>query len=84
MAGGASKRLRGIANALRDNAELYRVWSRTWAHDVDRDLRAEHRTIMTAALSGDEEAAVAALTQHITRTTASLKAFDRSEESDDV
>ena len=82
MAGGASKRLRGIANALRDNAELYRVWSRTWAHDVDRDLRAEHRTIMTAALSGDEEAAVAALTQHITRTTASLKAFDRSEESD--
>ena len=82
VAGGASTRLRAIANTLRDNAELYRMWSRTWAHDVDRDLLAEHRAIMTAALSGDEEAAVAALSQHIARTTAALKALVTSEESD--
>jgi DNA-binding GntR family transcriptional regulator len=82
VAGGASARLRAIANTLRDNAELYRMWSRTWAHDVDRDLQAEHRGIMTAALSGDEEAAVAALSQHIARTTAALKALVTSGESD--
>jgi DNA-binding GntR family transcriptional regulator len=82
VAGGASTRLRAIANTLRDNAELYRMWSRTWAHDVDRDLQAEHRAIMTAALSGDEEAAVAALSQHIARTTAALKALVTSGESD--
>jgi DNA-binding GntR family transcriptional regulator len=82
VAGGASTRLREIANTLRDNAELYRMWSRTWAHDVDRDLQAEHRGIMTAALSGDEEAAVAALSQHIARTTAALKALVTSGESD--
>jgi DNA-binding GntR family transcriptional regulator len=82
VAGGASTRLRAIANTLRDNAELYRMWSRTWAHDVDRDLQAEHRGIMTAALSGDEEAAVAALSQHIARTTAALKALVTSGESD--
>jgi DNA-binding GntR family transcriptional regulator len=82
VAGGASTRLREMANTLRDNAELYRMWSRTWAHDVDRDLQAEHRAIMTAALSGNEEAAVAALSQHIARTTAALKALVTSGESD--
>ncbi|MGB7866808.1 MAG: GntR family transcriptional regulator [Mycobacterium sp.] len=82
VAGGASMRLREMANTLRDNAELYRMWSRTWAHDVDRDLQAEHRAIMTAALSGNEEAAVAALSQHIARTTAALKALVTSGESD--
>lgn len=82
VAGGASARLRAIANTLRDNAELYRMWSRMWAHDVDRDLQAEHRAIMTAALSGDEEAAVAALSQHIARTTAALKALVTSGESE--
>jgi DNA-binding GntR family transcriptional regulator len=82
VAGGASTRLRAIANTLRDNAELYRMWSRMWAHDVDRDLQAEHRGIMTAALSGDEEAAVAALSQHIARTTAALKALVTSGESE--
>jgi DNA-binding GntR family transcriptional regulator len=82
LAGGTSKRLRTIAGTLRDNAELYRMWSRTWARDVDRDLAAEHRSIMTAAFSADEEAAVAALSQHIARTTAALKAFVTSGESD--
>ncbi len=82
VAGGASTRLRAIANTLRDNAELYRMWSRMWAYDVDRDLQAEHRAIMTAAISGDQEAAVAALSQHIARTTAALKPLVTSEESD--
>lgn len=82
LAGGASKRLRTIAGTLRDNAELYRMWSRTWARDLRRDVAAEHRSIMTAAFSADEEAAVAALSQHIARTTAALKAFVTLGESD--
>jgi DNA-binding GntR family transcriptional regulator len=81
--GGASKRLRAIASALRDNAELYRMWSQKWAHDGDRDVDAEHRNIMTAALSGDEKAAATALSQHISRTSAALKAFVAAAESGD-
>jgi DNA-binding GntR family transcriptional regulator len=81
VAGGSSPRLRSIANALRDNAELYRMWSRTWAHDVDRDLAAEHRAIMIAAISADADAAAEALSQHIARTTAAIKAFVASAES---
>ncbi len=81
VAGGCSPRLRSIANALRDNAELYRMWSRTWAHDVDRDLAAEHRAIMTAAISADADAAAEALSQHIARTTDAIKAFAASAES---
>jgi len=81
VAGGCSPRLRSIANALRDNAELYRMWSRTWAHDVDRDLAAEHRAIMIAAISADADAAAEALSQHIARTTAAIKAFVASAES---
>jgi DNA-binding GntR family transcriptional regulator len=82
VAGGSSPRLRSIANALRDNAELYRMWSRTWAHDVDRDLAAEHRAIMTAAINADADAAVEALSAHIVRTTAAIKTFAASAESD--
>jgi len=83
VAGGSSPRLRSIANALRDNAELYRMWSRTWAHDVDRDLAAEHRAIMTAAINADADAAVEALSEHIARTTAAIKTFAARAESDD-
>ena len=75
VAGGSSPRLRSIANALRDNAELYRMWSRTWAHDVDRDLAAEHRAIMTAAINADADAAAKALSEHIVRTSDAIKAF---------
>jgi DNA-binding GntR family transcriptional regulator len=83
VAGGSSPRLRAIANALRDNAELYRMWSRTWAHDVDRDLAAEHRSIMIAAINADADAAAEALSEHILRTTAAIKAFVTSAESRD-
>jgi DNA-binding GntR family transcriptional regulator len=82
VVGGSSPRLRAIANALRDNAELYRMWSRTWAHDVDRDLAAEHRAIMTAAINADADAAAEALSEHIARTAAAIKAFAASTEWD--
>jgi len=78
VAGGSSPRLQAIANALRDNAELYRMWSRTWAHDVDRDLAAEHRAIMTAAINADADAAAKALSEHIVRTSDAIKAFAAS------
>jgi DNA-binding GntR family transcriptional regulator len=51
------------------------MWSRTWAHDVDRDLAAEHRAIMTAAINADADAAAEALSKHIVRTSDAIKAF---------
>jgi DNA-binding GntR family transcriptional regulator len=81
LAGGVSPRLRSIATTLRDNAEVYRMWSRSWAHDVDRDIAAEHRSIMTAVIAADTEAAVDALSQHIARTTDAIKAFAALAES---
>jgi DNA-binding GntR family transcriptional regulator len=81
LGGSTSPRLKAMASALRDNAELYRMWSRTWAHDVDRDVAAEHRRIMNVAITADAEAAVEALSEHIARTTAAIKAFVASWES---
>jgi DNA-binding GntR family transcriptional regulator len=81
LGGSTSPRLKAMASALRDNAELYRMWSRTWAHDVDRDVAAEHRRIMNAAITADAGAAVEALSEHIARTTAAIKAFVASGES---
>ena len=81
LSGCGSPRLQMIANSLRDGAELYRVWSTTIAHDDERDLAAEHRAIMDAALSGNVETAVTELTAHITRTTAALLTCTQTEAS---
>nr|GLK33588.1 GntR family transcriptional regulator [Rhodococcus wratislaviensis] len=81
LSGCGSPRLQAIANSLRDGAELYRVWSTTIAHDDERDLAAEHRAIMDAALSGNVETAVTELTAHITRTTSALLMCTQAEAS---
>jgi DNA-binding GntR family transcriptional regulator len=62
-------RLRTMAAALRDSAELYRRWSRRLGGDEDRDIPGEHRAILTAVLDRDADRAVALLTTHITHTT---------------
>jgi len=72
LAGSGSTRLESVATALRDCAELYRQWSRSLAHDEDRDIAAEHRHIMEATLARDADAATAALTEHIERTATVL------------
>jgi DNA-binding GntR family transcriptional regulator len=70
--GCGSPRLIELVDSLRDSAELYRAWSRSIAHDYQRDVQAEHDEIARAALAHDADAASAALRDHIERSTAAL------------
>ncbi len=72
LAGCASPRLQDIASALRDSAELYRIWSRSIAHDDDRDIACEHRRLTELALARDVDGTAEALAAHIQRTTDAL------------
>ena len=72
LAGCGNRRLRVIADGLRDSAELYRQWSRPLGHDEDRDIAGEHRALLDAVLARDAETAVGVLTRHIEHTTAVL------------
>lgn len=63
-----NRRLRGIALGLRDSAELYRRWSVPVGRDGSRDVAAEHRALLDAALDRDPARAVAVLTGHLQRT----------------
>jgi DNA-binding GntR family transcriptional regulator len=71
-AGADSPRLEALVTQLRDSAELYRIWSRTLGHDTGRDVAAEHRGIMDAALARDTELATRLLAEHIARTRDAL------------
>ncbi|MGW0631498.1 GntR family transcriptional regulator [Streptomyces sp. NPDC002758] len=62
-------RMKTIVNSLRDSAEIYRCWTAKDDRALTRDVEAEHRTILEAALRRDADAAVAALTDHIQRST---------------
>ncbi len=64
-----NRRLRAVAATLRDSAELYRRWSRSVAHDDDRDIAGEHRALLDAVLARDADGAVTALSKHIAHTT---------------
>lgn len=75
LSGCGSPRLLAIACSLRDSSELYRAWSRTLARDTRRDFAAEHHALLDRVLARDADGAVAALTQHIERTTAALLDF---------
>jgi DNA-binding GntR family transcriptional regulator len=67
-----SPRLRSIADALRESADLYRTWSGSLAGDTTRDPVAEHRRLKDLCLSRDPEAAAMALAVHIERASAVL------------
>jgi DNA-binding GntR family transcriptional regulator len=69
LSGCESRRLIDIAAGLRDGAELYRRWSHALAHDYDRDIPAEHRSVLKAVLERDEDAAAKALAEHVRHTT---------------
>jgi DNA-binding GntR family transcriptional regulator len=79
LAGCGSPRLLGIADAERDRAELYRAWTRSLAHHVERDVRAEHEDIAERALARDAEGAATALSAHIQKTTDLLLAYADTE-----
>jgi DNA-binding GntR family transcriptional regulator len=72
LEGSPNRRLRTVAENLRNAAELYRCWSRPQAREAKRDIAEEHRRIVGAALARDKERAVAELTDHIVLTTALL------------
>jgi DNA-binding GntR family transcriptional regulator len=68
LAGCPNPVLLGTAASLRDSAELYQRLS--VPEDVsERDIPAEHRAIMEAALAHDADTAAQLLAQHIQRTT---------------
>ncbi len=78
LTGAKSPRLESIATELRDCSLLYQHWSIDIAHDLDRDVAAEHRTIAELAVARDADGAVKALTDHLERTTAALLAYAKS------
>lgn len=67
-----NRRLRDIASALRDEAELYRRWSRHLRREDGRDIPAEHKALLAAALGRDVDVATDLLARHIDRTTLAL------------
>jgi DNA-binding GntR family transcriptional regulator len=74
----SNARLRNMANLLRDCAEVYRCWSHSSYQPHERDIPAEHRRILEAALNRDADAAAAALTGHIELTTEILLRSQRT------
>lgn len=69
-----NRRLRDIATSLRDSAELYRRWSRHLRREDNRDIPAEHKRLLDAALSRNADAACDLLARHIDQTTRNLLA----------
>ncbi len=80
LSGCKNNRLRSMAKALRDSAELYRRWSLPLGHEsATRDVSGEHAAILEATLARDSERTVDLLVGHIERTTSSLMATSISE-----
>jgi DNA-binding GntR family transcriptional regulator len=65
LSASGSPRMEAVTRSLSDAAELYRRWSLPLA---ERNLPGEHADLMKAALAREPDSAVAALTQHISRT----------------
>ena len=62
-----NRRMLEVAETLRASAELYRRWSVPLAGGA-RDVAAEHRRILAAALAHDARAALVALGEHLAHT----------------
>jgi DNA-binding GntR family transcriptional regulator len=62
------------ATRLRAIAEVYRCWSRPEQLRTHRDIPAEHRAILEAAIARDADLAVSLIEEHIRRTTELLLA----------
>jgi DNA-binding GntR family transcriptional regulator len=84
LAGCNNARLEGIAQALRDNAELYRRWSWVRADDHHRDIASEHRQLKDFALAREADSAIALLTEHIERAPRQLIACAREHGFDNL
>ena len=68
----ASPKLLELSSSLFDQAERYRRLSMRWRKEP-RNKSAEHKRILDAALGRDAKAAVALLTDHVSRTAANVE-----------
>jgi len=71
LAGCSNRRLRAIANSLRDTAELYRLWS-PLPRLSSSQVAADHKRLTELALSRDVEQCVQLLADHIGHTRRAL------------
>ncbi|MBC8091815.1 MAG: FCD domain-containing protein [Pseudonocardia sp.] len=84
LAGCRNARLLAMAEQLRGEAELYRRWSVSLGDEPDRDLAAEHRAMMEAAIAHDAELAAGLLGEHISHTARLLVGRTAGSGSHDV
>jgi DNA-binding GntR family transcriptional regulator len=71
LAGCPNRRLRCLANSLRDSAEMYRMWTpRT--QQRGREVAEDHQELLQAALTRNLPRCSAALRRHIERTRRAL------------
>jgi DNA-binding GntR family transcriptional regulator len=68
LAGCRNRRLLDMARVLRHEAELYLQWSVSFGREPDRDLPAEHRALLDAAVARDAELAAELIRDHIAHT----------------
>jgi DNA-binding GntR family transcriptional regulator len=80
--GCGSPRLLCMTESLRDASELYRRWSQPM--EKDRDVAAEHRGLLEAALARDADLAVTRLREHFGRTAQILQAHLTNKDEHDA
>jgi DNA-binding GntR family transcriptional regulator len=68
LAGCRNRRLLDTAQALREEAELYRQWSVSFGQEPDRDVAGEHRALLDAAVGRRADEAATLLREHIAHT----------------
>jgi DNA-binding GntR family transcriptional regulator len=79
-----NRRLKELANSLRDAAEIYRRWSLPLGNIAsERDVAAEHEALQAAVIGRDADLAVELLTVHISTTTNLLLRGFLEDASDD-
>ncbi|UXA16208.1 GntR family transcriptional regulator [Mycobacterium sp. SMC-4] len=83
LAGCKNPWLDRIAQAMRDNAELYRRWYLVLAEGQPHNFAIEHDQLKDLALARDADAAVAQLTEHIERAPRELIAHATEHGIDD-
>lgn len=79
LAGCGNRRLLHIARALRAEADLYQRWSVSLSGERGRDIAAEHRGLLDAAMARDPDLAVERLREHIGHTRELLVDYQRAQ-----
>lgn len=69
-----SPRLERVVAQLRDSYDLYRIWASKLPEGAKRDIKAEHKSLVDAAIARKADLAVELLRDHITQTSALLLA----------